>query len=100
MAIESRIPGVESTGTGTGTYLPSPGERRAARWAGWFMAITFLGSIPALLLYHSILHHPNYILGTESAGKVELAAVLEVFVVIANIGVAVVMFPILKRQSE
>jgi hypothetical protein len=64
------------------------------------MAITFLASIPALLLYHSILHHHNYILGTESEGKVELAAVLEVLVIIANIGVAVVMFPILKRQSE
>jgi hypothetical protein len=31
------------------------------------MAITFLTSIPALLLYHSILHDHNYILGTGSA---------------------------------
>ncbi len=64
------------------------------------MAITFFGSIPALLLYHSILHDHNYILGPSSEGKVELAALLEIAVIIANIGVAVVMFPILKRQSE
>src|SRR3954463_3204227 len=47
-----------------GTKLPTPGESRAAKWAGWFMAITFLTSIPALLLYHSILHDHNYILGS------------------------------------
>ena len=84
----------------TGLALPTPGENRAARWAGWFMAITFFGSIPALLLYHSILHDHNFILGPSSEGKVELAALLEIAVIIANIGVAVVMFPILKRQSE
>jgi len=83
-----------------GKRLPTPGESRAAKWAGWFMAITFLTSIPALLLYHSILHDHNYILGSGSKGKVQLAAFLEVLLIIANIGVAVVMFPILKRQSE
>jgi hypothetical protein len=64
------------------------------------MAITFLTSIPALVLYHSILHDHNFILGSDSEGKVQLAAFLEVLLIIANIGVAVVMFPILKRQSE
>src|SRR5690349_21970032 len=83
-----------------GAALPSPGEKRAASWAGWFMAITFLTSIPALLLYHSILHNHSYILGTGSKGRVEFAAFLEVLLIIANIGVAVVMFPILKRQNE
>src|SRR5581483_10502432 len=32
--------------------------------------------------------------------RIELAAVLEVFLMISGIGVAVVMFPILRRQSE
>jgi hypothetical protein len=64
------------------------------------MAITFLTSIPAVLLYHSILHNHSYILGTGSTGRVEFAAFLEVLLIIANIGVAVVMFPILKRQNE
>jgi hypothetical protein len=80
--------------------LQTPGERRAASWAGWFMAITSVTSIPALLLYHSILHDHNYILGTGSKGRVEFAAFLEVLLMITGIGVAVVMFPILKRQNE
>jgi hypothetical protein len=85
---------------GRALFLPTRGERHAASWAGWFMAITFLTSIPALLLYHSILHDHNYILGAGSKGRVEFAAFLEVLLPIGNIGVAVVLFPILKRQSE
>ena len=64
------------------------------------MAITFLTSIPALLLYDSILDDHNFILGTGSEGGVEFAAFLEVLLMISAIGVAVVMFPILKRQNE
>src|SRR5690349_10582209 len=86
--------------TDEGLSFPTPEENRAARWAGWFMALTFITSIPALILYHSILHHDNFILGGDSVGTVQFAAFLEVLLPIGNIGVAVVMFPILKRQSE
>jgi hypothetical protein len=64
------------------------------------MAITFVASIPALLIYHPVLHDHNYILGPGHDTRIELAALLEVFTAIANIGVAVVMFPILRRESE
>lgn len=84
----------------TGAALPTPGERRAASWAGWFMAITFITSIPALLLYHPILHDHSYILGAGHDTQIEFAAFLEVLLMISGIGVAVVMFPILRRQSE
>jgi len=87
-------------GTGAGAFLPTPGERRAASWAGWFMAITFFTSIPALLLYDPVLDDPKYILGAGHDTRIELAAFLEVLQMIAQIGVAVVMFPILKRKSE
>ena len=79
---------------------PTAEENRAARWAGWFMALTFLTSIPALIIYHSILHHDDFVLGADSVGSVQFAAFLEVLLAIGGIGVAVVMFPILKRQSE
>lgn len=87
-------------GAGAGVFLPTPGERRAASWAGWFMAITFFTSIPALLLYDPVLDDPKYILGAGHDTRIELAAFLEVLQMIAQIGVAVVMFPILKRKSE
>lgn len=64
------------------------------------MAITFIASIPAVLLYHPVLHDHNYILGPGHDTRIELGAVLEFFLMIANIGVAVVMYPILKRESE
>ena len=87
-------------GAGAGVFLPTSGERRAASWAGWFMAITFFTSIPALLLYDPVLDDTKYILGAGHDTRIELAAFLEVLQMIAQIGVAVVMFPILKRQSE
>ncbi len=87
-------------GERVGAKLPTPAENRAARWAGWLMAITFITSIPALLLYHPILHDHNYILGAGHDTRIEFAAVLEVFLMISGIGVAVVMFPILRRESE
>jgi hypothetical protein len=83
-----------------GAALPTPGEKRAASWAGWFMAITFITSIPALLLYHPVLHDHTYILGAGHDTRIEFAAFLEVLLMISGIGVAVVMFPILRRESE
>src|SRR5690242_6564498 len=61
---------------------PTAEENRAARWAGWFMALTFLTSIPALIIYHSILHHDDFILGADSVGSVQFAAFLEVLLAI------------------
>lgn len=83
-----------------GLRFPTPGEKRAATWAGWFMAITFPTSIAALLIYHPVLHNHSYILGPGHDTRIELAALLEVFCAIGGIGVAVVMFPILRRESE
>ena len=89
--------GGERTG---GKALPTPAERRAAAWAGWFMAITFITSIPALILYDPVLNDTSYILGAGSETRIQLAAFMEILLMISAIGVAVVMFPILRRQSE
>jgi hypothetical protein len=64
------------------------------------MAITFFASIPALLIYHPVLHDHGYILGSGHDARIELAPLLEVFTAIGGVGVAVVMFPILRRESE
>ena len=78
----------------------TPAENRAARIAGWFMAITFITSIPALLLYDPVLNDTDFILGAGSETQIQVGAFLEVLLAISGIGVAVVMFPILRRQSE
>jgi hypothetical protein len=48
-----------------------------------------------------VLDDPNYIVGAAGADiGVSLGALLEFIVVLANIGTAVVLFPIVKRQNE
>ena len=75
--------------------------RKTALIAGALFVITFLTSIPAaLLLYTPVLDHANYVVGAGADTRVALGALLEVLLIIANIGTAVVLFPILKRQNE
>jgi Domain of unknown function (DUF4386) len=76
--------------------------RRTARLAGVLFIITFITSIPAaLVLYTPVLDDANYIVGAGADDTgVALGALLEVLLIIANVGTAVVLFPILRRQSE
>ena len=75
--------------------------RKTALIAGALFVITFLTSIPAaLLLYTPVLDHTNYIVGAGADTRVALGAFLEVLLIVANVGSAVVLFPILKRQNE
>ena len=68
---------------------------------GLLFIITFVVSIPAaLVLYTPVLDHTDYILGAGADNRVALGAFLEMILIVANIGTAVVLFPILKRQSE
>ncbi len=74
--------------------------RRAALITGVLFVITFITSIPALLLYDPVINDPNYIVGSGADNQIFLGAFLELLLIIANIGTALVLFPILKRQSE
>jgi len=63
--------------------------------------ITFVTSIPALLLYEPVLRHPvAYIAGAGHDKQILLGALLELLLIIANIGTAVVIVPIVRRQNE
>jgi hypothetical protein len=71
-------------------------DRKTALIAGALFVITFITSIPAaLLLYSPVLDHTNYILGAGADTRVALGALLEILLIIANVGSAVVLFPIL-----
>jgi hypothetical protein len=75
--------------------------RKIALVAGVLLVITFITSIPAqLILYDPVLHNPDYIVGGGADNGVSLGAFLELILIIANIGSAVVLFPILKRVNE
>ncbi len=63
--------------------------------------ITFVTSILGLALYETVLRHPvSYIAGSGHDKQVLFGVLLELLLIIANIGTAVVIFPILRRQNE
>ena len=77
----------------------SPARRTAFIAGLWFIG-TFVFSIPAALLYDPVLSDADYILGQGADTQVAVGAFLEILTAIANIATAVVLFPILRRQSE
>jgi Domain of unknown function (DUF4386) len=74
--------------------------RKRALLTGVFFIITFVTSIPALVLYGPVLNDTHYVLGAGTDTRITVGAFLEVILAIAGIGTAVTLFPILKRQSE
>src|SRR5215217_8405092 len=75
--------------------------RTIAAVTGWLFLVTFITSIPAaFVLYPPVLNDPTYIISAGADMKVSLGALLEVILVVANIGTAVVLYPLLKRQNH
>jgi hypothetical protein len=68
---------------------------------GALYLITFATSIPALWLYQPVLDNPaGYVAGAGHDNRILLGAFLELLLIIANIGTATVVFPLLKRANE
>jgi hypothetical protein len=74
--------------------------RRTALIFGVLFLATFVFSIGGVLLYNPVLHPAKFMAGTGSDARVRLGLFCEVLLIIANIGTAVVVFPILRRQNE
>jgi hypothetical protein len=76
-------------------------DQQRARVFGVLYLITFATSIPALLLYQPVLDDPvGYIAGAGQNTQIVFGVFLELLLIIANIGTAVVIYPIVRRQSE
>ena len=76
------------------------GVRRTAVVFGVLYLATFVFSIAGVLLYNPVLHPVKFMAGTGGDTRVRLGAVCEVFLIIANIGTAVVIYPIFRRRFE
>jgi hypothetical protein len=82
------------------TRATTDAMRGTARLAGVLYLLTFV-SIPTLGLYRPVTDHvAAFVLGAGSDTGVLWGALSEVVVALAGIGTAVVLFPVLKRQSE
>jgi hypothetical protein len=72
--------------------------RKIALVAGVLYLLTFV-SIPTLVLYGPV-HEPNYIVGIGPDTPVLVGVILELIVAIANIGTAIALYPLIKKQNE
>ncbi len=75
-------------------------DQKAARIFGGLFLLTFVTSIAGLAFYSPILHENDYVLSGNADGRIALGALLEIGLVITNIGTATVLYPIAKRQTE
>jgi hypothetical protein len=76
-------------------------DQRSARIFGVLFIATFITSISALALFQSVLDDPaGYIAGGGKDNQIYLGAFLEFLLVISNVGTAVVLYPIARRQNE
>jgi hypothetical protein len=77
--------------------------RKVANVTGWLWIITFVTSIPArFVFYKPVIDHGNYVTGAGDDAKTMIAigATLELILIIANIGTAVVPYAIHRRVNE
>ena len=76
-------------------------SHRIARIFGLLYLITFATSIPALILFQPVLDDPvGYVANGGSDNRIFFGAFLELLLIIANIGTALVIYPIVKRQNH
>jgi hypothetical protein len=85
----------------TTTQATTDSLRRTATVVGVLFLITYLTSIVAkFAFYPPLFETAGYVVGPDEDTRVLWGAVFELVLIIANIGTAVVLFPVLKRQSE
>jgi hypothetical protein len=78
--------------------------RRTGRIFGWLFIGTFVTSIPARLLFvHGVgatWSDLRFVPGATSSASLKLGAILEFGLIVTQIGTAVVIYPLVRRQSE
>jgi hypothetical protein len=81
--------------------VPMDSTRKTALVAGTFYLITFAASIPAAFFFLApVLSNADYIVSSGADNRVVWGCFLDVVNALACIGTAVVLFPVVKRQSE
>jgi hypothetical protein len=73
--------------------------QKIARVTGLLFIATFITSIAARVLFMPLWGEGGSLLGGSDT-RIYVGAVLEFLLVVANIGTAVVLYPVVKRQSE
>ncbi len=93
---------ITATPTSTAPAVQPPVDpmRNHARAAGIFYLLTFVSSIPALILISPILHDANYVTSAGHDTRVLWGCLLDSVNAITAIGSAVALYPVVKRQNQ
>jgi hypothetical protein len=76
-------------------------DQRHGHIFGLLFILTFVTSILAYILFQNILDDPAAYISEDGKDNVMyLAVLLEFFLIVANVGTAVVLYPIAKRQNQ
>jgi hypothetical protein len=76
-----------------------PNDRRSLI-AGLLFLLTFVSAIVGASLYTTALTDPGYVVGPGADAAIVAGALCELILIAANIGTALVLFPMLRRTSE
>jgi len=88
------------------TIAPTPAtsaataDRRRSLTAGVLFLVTFVSAIAGVLLYAPVLDDPEYVLGSGADTRVLLGVLCEAVLIVANLGTALALFPVLRRRTE
>src|SRR5215210_3724339 len=78
--------------------------QRTGRIFGWLFIGTFVTSIPARLLFidgvGASWTDMRFVAGDTSNASLKLGALLEFGLIVTQIGTAIVIYPLVKRQNE
>src|ERR671920_1001193 len=77
--------------------------RKIATLTGWLMVATFVTSIPAYFFFYApVRDDPGSITGAgaDPTASVAMGATLELLLIVANVGTAVVPYAVFKRYSH
>jgi hypothetical protein len=88
---------VATTARAAGTTVDP--MRNHARAAGIFYLITFVSSIPALILLGPVLNHADYVTSAGQDTRVMWGCLLDCVNAFTAIGSAVALYPVVKRQN-
>jgi hypothetical protein len=78
---------------------PTDPMRNHARAAGIFYLLTFVSSIPALILIGPVLHNADYVTSAGQDTRVLWGCLLDSVNALTAVGSAVALYPVVKRQN-
>jgi hypothetical protein len=79
---------------------PTDPMRSHARAAGIFYLLTFVSSIPALILLGPILNHADYVTSAGHDTRVLWGCLLDSVNALTAVGSAVALYPVVKRRNQ